>query len=46
MQVNKLSDSMQATLGDSRVTKMGAFMRRTNIDELPQFSMYCGEQCL
>jgi undecaprenyl-phosphate galactose phosphotransferase/putative colanic acid biosynthesis UDP-glucose lipid carrier transferase len=37
MQVNKLSDSMQATLGDSRVTKMGAFMRRTNIDELPQF---------
>jgi undecaprenyl-phosphate galactose phosphotransferase/putative colanic acid biosynthesis UDP-glucose lipid carrier transferase len=37
MQVNKFSDSIQATLGDSRVTKMGAFMRRTNIDELPQF---------
>jgi putative colanic acid biosynthesis UDP-glucose lipid carrier transferase len=37
MRVNKLSDSVQATLGDSRVTKMGAFMRRTNIDELPQF---------
>jgi undecaprenyl-phosphate galactose phosphotransferase/putative colanic acid biosynthesis UDP-glucose lipid carrier transferase len=27
----------RATLGDNRVTKMGAFMRRTNIDELPQF---------
>ena len=37
MRVNQLSDSLQATLGDSRVTKMGAFMRRTNIDELPQF---------
>jgi putative colanic acid biosynthesis UDP-glucose lipid carrier transferase len=37
MQVNKTSDSVQATNGDSRVTKMGAFMRRTNIDELPQF---------
>jgi undecaprenyl-phosphate galactose phosphotransferase/putative colanic acid biosynthesis UDP-glucose lipid carrier transferase len=37
MRVNKFSDSIQATLGDSRVTKMGAFMRRTNIDELPQF---------
>jgi hypothetical protein len=41
MRVNKFSDSIQATLGDSRVTKM-AFMRRTNIDELPQFSMCFG----
>jgi putative colanic acid biosynthesis UDP-glucose lipid carrier transferase len=37
MQVNTDSDQLQATKGDSRVTKMGAFMRRTNIDELPQF---------
>jgi putative colanic acid biosynthesis UDP-glucose lipid carrier transferase len=37
MQVNANSDQLQATKGDSRVTKMGAFMRRTNIDELPQF---------
>jgi putative colanic acid biosynthesis UDP-glucose lipid carrier transferase len=37
MQVNKTADSAQATNGDSRVTKIGAFMRRTNIDELPQF---------
>jgi undecaprenyl-phosphate galactose phosphotransferase/putative colanic acid biosynthesis UDP-glucose lipid carrier transferase len=37
MKVNSDSDEVQATKGDSRVTKMGAFMRRTNIDELPQF---------
>lgn len=27
----------QATKNDSRVTKVGAFMRRTSLDELPQF---------
>ncbi|NRT13285.1 undecaprenyl-phosphate galactose phosphotransferase/putative colanic acid biosynthesis UDP-glucose lipid carrier transferase [Flavobacterium sp. 14A] len=37
MQVNKDSDSLQATKGDARVTRMGAFMRKTNFDELPQF---------
>jgi putative colanic acid biosynthesis UDP-glucose lipid carrier transferase len=37
MQVNTDSDQLQATKGDSRVTKMGVFMRKTNIDELPQF---------
>jgi putative colanic acid biosynthesis UDP-glucose lipid carrier transferase len=37
MQVNADSNQLQATKGDSRVTKMGVFMRRTNIDELPQF---------
>ncbi|WP_366182425.1 undecaprenyl-phosphate glucose phosphotransferase [Flavobacterium ovatum] len=29
--------SKQATIEDSRVTKMGSFMRKTNLDELPQF---------
>ncbi len=37
MKVNKDSDTLQAVKGDPRVTKFGAFMRRTNIDELPQF---------
>lgn len=37
MKVNKDADSKQATKGDSRITSIGAFMRKTNIDELPQF---------
>jgi len=37
MRVNADSDSKQAVKNDKRVTKLGAFMRRTSIDELPQF---------
>lgn len=37
MRVNKLSDELQATANDPRITKVGAFMRKTNLDELPQF---------
>ena len=37
MRVNASADKVQATLGDKRVTKIGAFLRRTNMDELPQF---------
>jgi len=37
MYVNKDSDKVQATRGDKRITPIGAFMRKTNLDEMPQF---------
>lgn len=37
MYVNKDSDLKQATKGDNRITKIGAFLRRTSVDEFPQF---------
>jgi putative colanic acid biosynthesis UDP-glucose lipid carrier transferase len=37
MEVNDSSDQVHATKYDSRVTKMGTFLRKTSMDELPQF---------
>lgn len=37
MVVNDQADSKQASRTDIRVTRIGAFMRRNSIDELPQF---------
>lgn len=37
MTVNKESDTMQAQVNDARITSIGKFLRRMNIDELPQF---------
>jgi lipopolysaccharide/colanic/teichoic acid biosynthesis glycosyltransferase len=37
MRVNNDSDKKQASRQDARITKVGAFIRKTNIDELPQF---------
>lgn len=37
MKPNKEANLSQATRDDQRVTKIGKFMRKTSIDELPQF---------
>jgi len=37
MQVNGQADIIQATANDHRITWIGQFIRKTNIDELPQF---------
>jgi Undecaprenyl-phosphate glucose phosphotransferase len=37
MKVNAQADSLQASKGDPRITKLGHFLRKTSIDEFPQF---------
>ena len=37
MRMNKESNKIHATKNDARVTKVGAFLRKTSMDELPQF---------
>ncbi|MGF1636251.1 MAG: undecaprenyl-phosphate glucose phosphotransferase [Cyclobacteriaceae bacterium] len=37
MQVNTEANLKQASKNDSRITKIGAFLRKTNLDEMPQF---------
>lgn len=37
MRINKEADSLATTKSDPRITRVGAFMRKTSVDELPQF---------
>ena len=47
MEVNVDADKQQATADDSRITPIGKFMRKWNIDELPQFfNVFFGQMSL
>ena len=47
MKVNNESDELQATPDDPRKTKFGDFLRRTSIDELPQFiNVFLGDMSI
>ncbi|MBQ9641492.1 MAG: undecaprenyl-phosphate glucose phosphotransferase [Bacteroidaceae bacterium] len=47
MKVNNDADTLQATKDDPRKYPFGDFMRRTNIDELPQFiNVFLGEMSM
>jgi putative colanic acid biosynthesis UDP-glucose lipid carrier transferase len=37
MYVNADADTKQATTGDKRITPVGKFLRKTHLDEVPQF---------
>ena len=47
MRVNAASDTQQATRNDPRKTRVGNFLRRTNLDELPQvFNILKGDMSI
>ena len=47
MKINKDADNKQATQNDMRVTRIGKFIRKTSLDEFPQFiNVFMGEMSL
>ncbi|WP_159451876.1 exopolysaccharide biosynthesis polyprenyl glycosylphosphotransferase [Sphingobacterium psychroaquaticum] len=47
MVVNKSSNDKQATKNDSRITPIGKFLRKSNLDEFPQFiNVFLGQMSI
>jgi Undecaprenyl-phosphate glucose phosphotransferase len=47
MTLNIDSESKQATKGDVRITKLGAFLRKSSLDEFPQFiNVFMGDMSI